>query len=244
MSANPSTLQRLTDRDVEYCDNKAQLIRHFNDDTAEHVMTTLHEEGLYRHLRFQTPGTGFTWFDILTWPGNLTITGDMGTYTFARIEDMFKFFTGHINNGYWAEKEKTRGRSELKEHDGDEFKSWIVQDFWDTSRDMDAADVTAWWTAIRENVWHSYHSTEYLEGCHDAIKDIEREGAPKDHYTDLWDKDWTRYPWHLEYCMASIVAGIRTYNAVKKSEFLAEAIADPEGQRLADAAVALAEAQK
>ena len=246
MSANPAVLQKLTPRDFEYCDNKTNLTQRFNADTDGHVMTTLHEDGLYRHLRFRSPDSGWGWFDLITWPGNLTINGDMGTYTFGRTDDMFTFFTGHINTHYWAEKEKGRGRSELKEHDGDEFKTWIIQDFWDTSRDMEPEETRQWWTAIRENVFdrHSFHSTDHREGCHDAVTDIDREGAPKDHYQDLWDHDWTKYPWHLEYCMASIVAGIRTYNEVKKAELIAKAIADPEGQRLADAAVALAEAQK
>lgn len=246
MTTNPAILQQLTAHDFEYCDNKVSLTRHFNKDTADHLMTTLHEDGLYRHLRFRSPATGWGWFDLITWPGHLTINGDMGTYTFARTEDMFDFFTGYINTHYWSEKEKGRGRSELKEHDGDEFKTWIVQDFWDTSRDMEPEETRQWWTAVREHVFdrHSFHDTDHLQGCHNAIEDIENEGAPKDHYTDLWDNDWTKFPWHLEYCMASIVAGIRTYNAVKKAEFLAKAIADPEGQQLVEAIIDRVEAAK
>ncbi|GAA5229227.1 hypothetical protein [Arthrobacter cryoconiti] len=247
MTINPATLQRLTPHDFEYCDNKASLIRRFNKDTEGHVMTTLHEDGLYRHLRFRSPEIGWGWFDLITWPGHLTINGDMGTYTFARVEDMFTFFTGYINTHYWSEKEKGRGRSELKEHDGDEFKTWIVQDFWDTSRDMDADLTKRWWATIRENVFdrHSFHNTDHREGCNDAVDDIIHEGvAPKRHYQDLWDNDWTKYPWHLEYCMASIVAGIRTYNAVKKAAFLATALVDEEGQRLVQGIIDRVEAAK
>lgn len=247
MSIDPSILQQLTPHDFEYCDNKTDLTRRFNKDTAGHVMTTLHEDGLYRHLRFRSPEHGWGWFDLITWPGHLTINGDMGTYTFGRTDDMFTFFTGYINTHYWSEKEKGRGRSELKEHDGDEFKRWIVQDFWEYSRDMDHADTIAWWSAIRGHVFDrsSFHNTDHRQGCVDAVDDIIREGAPsKRHYEDLWDNDWTKYPWHLEYCLASIVAGIRTYNAVKKVEFLAEAMNHPEGRRLAAAAVALAGVKK
>lgn len=214
--SDTDTLHRLRPDDAEYCDNKARLIRRFNDHTKDHVMTILHEDGLYRHLKFRSPETGFYWFELITWPGNLTITGDMGTYTFARVDDMFTFFQGYINTDYWAEKEKSRSRHDLKEHDGDEFKAWIAQDFWEASRDLDAADTKVWWQAIRENVFarHSFHDTDHRQGCLDAIDDIENEGAPKDHYQDLWELGFNKYPWRLEWCMAAIVAGIRTYNAV------------------------------
>ena len=250
---NPATLQQLTDRDVKYCDNKdrgnsSNLLPFFNKWVADgtQAMNVLHEHGVYRHLRFKKPDRGEYWFDLITWPGNLTITGDMGTYTFARTEDMFTFFTGHINTGYWAEKEQARGRSGLKEHDGDEFKRWIVQDFWDTSRDMENSEAKEWWDAIRDNVFARYtsHDTNFREGCMEAIDEIISDGAPSRHYEDMWELEWDKYPWHLELCMAAIVTGIRTYNAVKKAEFLADAMNDPEGQRLAAAALALAEAQK
>lgn len=254
MSADPSTLQPLTPRDVEYCDNKERgastgMLPFFNKWIADgtQAMTILHEDGAYRHLRFKKSDRGEYWFDLLTWPGNLTITGDMGTYTFARVGDMFTFFTGHINTGYWAEKEQTRGRSGLKEHDGDEFKAWIVQDFWEYSRDLDADLTKRWWAAIREQVFdrHSVHDTDHRQGCHDAIDDIIREGvSPDGHYRDLWDNDWSNYPWHLEICMAAIVTGIRTYNAVKKAEFLAQALADTEGQQLVQDIIDRVEATK
>jgi hypothetical protein len=78
----------------------------FIKDTAEHEMTILHNDGLYRHLRFKKPGTRFYWFDLITWPGYLTIAGDMGTFTFERTEDMLTFFrgAGDINPQYWSEK--------------------------------------------------------------------------------------------------------------------------------------------
>jgi len=82
----------------------------FARDVANHKLTVLRDEGLYRHLRFKAPDGSTYWFDLITWPGYLTITGDMGTYVFARTQDMFEFFRSHrstgfpINPGYWAEK--------------------------------------------------------------------------------------------------------------------------------------------
>jgi hypothetical protein len=80
----------------------------FVSDTADHEMTVLHNDGLYRHLRFKKPDSSTYWFDVITWPGSLTIHGDMGTYMFSRLEDMFEFFRSGvgINPGYWGEKVK------------------------------------------------------------------------------------------------------------------------------------------
>ncbi|WP_277212310.1 hypothetical protein [Isoptericola croceus] len=77
----------------------------FAADVAEHELTVLHDDGLYRHIRLAKPGTGVRGFQLVTWPGYLAYTGDMGAYTFAREADMFAWFgTGRPNLGYWGEK--------------------------------------------------------------------------------------------------------------------------------------------
>ena len=89
----------------------------FLGDVSEHTMKILRDDGLYRHIRFKRETSGTYWFDILTWSGNLMITGDCGTWVFNRIEDMFEFFRTtpndwnfnkegglSINPQYWAEK--------------------------------------------------------------------------------------------------------------------------------------------
>ena len=71
--------------------------------TADHKLTILHNDGLYRHIRFKNPKSIFYWFDLITWPGVLVFKGDMGCYVFSRLDDMFEFFTGPtINPGYWG----------------------------------------------------------------------------------------------------------------------------------------------
>jgi hypothetical protein len=88
----------------------------FQRDVAEHVMEVLKDDGLHRHIRFRKPGTMCMHFDLITWPGYLCYTGDMGTYVFRRLEDMFEFFRApssryfdnnpldRIDHRYWAEK--------------------------------------------------------------------------------------------------------------------------------------------
>jgi hypothetical protein len=104
--------------------HEQQIAAIFRRDTAKHKLTVLHDDGLYRHLRLSAPSTGHAWYELVTWPGTLTIRGGMGAYTFSRTTDMLDFFrrsayAGQPNLHYWEEKADaidvhsgTRGYSE------------------------------------------------------------------------------------------------------------------------------------
>ena len=88
-------------------DRETEVLRRFEGDTRDHRMRVYRDDGLYRHLRFRSPETWAYGYDLVTWPGHLAITGDVGDYVFARIADMFEFFrsdAGRINPHYWSEK--------------------------------------------------------------------------------------------------------------------------------------------
>lgn len=138
MSTDTATNQTKTDqakteqatglRDYHYPHVYRQLLGYVQG----HEMTVLHEDGLYRHLRFATPGTGIGRFDIITWPGYLTIVGDIGNgWTFVRERDMFDWFTdggrvpaGHINPGYWSEK-VAGTRRDYKGYQEEKFRAHV-----------------------------------------------------------------------------------------------------------------------
>lgn len=83
----------------------------FKADIIRHELTILHDDGLYRTLLCKDPQSGVYHYYITTWPGFLAISGDMGSYVFRRIEDMFQFFRGDgINVSYWAEKVEAEDR--------------------------------------------------------------------------------------------------------------------------------------
>lgn len=93
--------------------DEKKVLNQFIRNVVAHSLSVVRDDGVYRHLRFQRPGTNSYYFDLVTWPGYLTVTGDMGTWTFSRTEDMFEFFTSahfgkresfQINPGYWSEK--------------------------------------------------------------------------------------------------------------------------------------------
>ena len=64
----------------------------FLRDVQQHQIQVIRHDGVNRHIRFKRPGSMSYYFDLITWPGHLCYTGDMGTYVFRRMDDMFEFF--------------------------------------------------------------------------------------------------------------------------------------------------------
>src|SRR4051812_7199267 len=106
----------------------------FLKDVERHKMSVKLSDGVYRHLRFSKPLDSNMWFELVTWPGYLTISGDMGTWAFSRITDMFEFFRSRndgeleINSGYWSEKLQagaSGGSRHSKVWDSDKFSTQL-----------------------------------------------------------------------------------------------------------------------
>ena len=211
----------------------------FNRDTAQHQMTVLHDDGLYRHIRFRRPETGFYWFDLVTWPGRLTITGDMGTYVFARIDDMFEFFRGpQINPDYWAEK-LPDGRRQAKEYSEDRFKTRAAEalDEWEKDEDPELLDAykRAWaeWKAATPTERLSLRTpvpptdpavlrAQFAEAGADGDAGFESEARRilagwEDHgvVSDPWEWDLTDFTWPFLWCCHAIRWGISVYDAAR-----------------------------
>jgi len=117
---------------------------YFKRATAGHEVSVLHEDGLYRHLRFQTPGNGSSYgYDLITWPYNLVIRGGWTfTFTIDATEDMFDLFRrtsfpGEINPSYWQEK-VTAGRDEIEGFNDSLFEQQVKQHVVDAIRNGDA----------------------------------------------------------------------------------------------------------
>lgn len=202
----------------------------FNKDVANHEMTVLHDDGVYRHLRFKAPETGVHWFDIVTWPGNLTVTGDMGTYQFAREPDMFTWFSpDEINPSYWAEKlaAANYGRYDgnpVRRYSKKEFKAWLMGRFWDDRQDMTGPDAAKAWRLIRETIFENWYSGNKSapENEHEAIekiRDLHQHYANTLSY-ELYDwgdaiEGWQDFTGHYLWNCHAIIAAIRDYRAHK-----------------------------
>ena len=145
----------------------SESAKRFAEDTAEHQMTVLQDDGLYRHLRFQGPRTRTYWFELVTWPGCLTINGDMGTFTFARNDDMFTFFrtVSGINAEYWSQK--VLAGSGVKEYSKDFFELIVKEHVADLVETMTGtqAEKNAFVDAVREDVLDD-GDTDHEVGAH------------------------------------------------------------------------------
>ena len=181
----------------------------FLKDVREHRMTVLHDTGLYRHLRFQKPGTLIGQFDIVTWPEHLSFSGDMGSYVFSRLRDMLEFFRGtdagpiQVNLAYWAEKCQAADRnSGIKEYRPDAFRAEIER-WLSEGEATDACRAEA-----RAHVLAFADEGEYA--AREAAENFEYEGF---EFTDFWEADcqeWTaRYVW----CCYALSWAIRQYDA-------------------------------
>jgi hypothetical protein len=119
-------------------DIQTEVMGRFQRDTATHQLELIKDDGLHRHLRFRRPGTSCYGFDIVTWPGHLAISGDMGAAMFTRLPDMFEFFRDsrncaepgalYINPRYWAEK-CVANDGEKKEFSSELFEALVKQHF-------------------------------------------------------------------------------------------------------------------
>lgn len=137
-----------------------EVTRRYDKDTGKHVLTVLHDEGQYRHLRMSAPDTSEYWFEVATWPGSLAVRGDAGkVLVFTRLPDMFTFFrrmgdTGHrINPWYWSEK-TGEGRRGQREFSVSSFRTRLAEAVADASTDESTPPglAEAWGKHLREHV--------------------------------------------------------------------------------------------
>lgn len=183
----------------------------FAADTAGHQMTVLLDQGLYRHLRFATPGNSIGWYELITTPNLLTINGDMGTYMFSRMEDMFHFFDrpdGSINPDYWAEKIHASS-DPAAVYSAKVFTDTIRDAAIDQLEDVDEALHGPALAALEEEV------LDYAaEGEEEARGALQRFSNDLLEFTDTWEYNFTghsfRYLWNLH----AIVHGIARYRAL------------------------------
>lgn len=181
-------------------------------------MKVFHDEGIYRHIRFGKTDTQWDSFDIVTWPGHLSYSGDMGDYTFERLPDMFEFFrndTGGINPGYWGEKlQAVDRRNGWKEYSPDKYEDRIKEwfnEYWEFDNPKQKRE--AW-----ENIeWDGLLNADSEEGAHHKAYNYECP-ITKQEFNDFWECDLKDYTFHYIYCCRAIVWGIEKYDKYKEKQ--------------------------
>lgn len=189
----------------------------FEHDTADHRMWVLHDTGLYRHLRFSAPGSWTYGFDLVSWPGFLAVTGDMGEYVFSRSPDMFEFFEHDegINADYWSEKMQggaggEAGRATARRFSIDKLRQ-VALEWWDEEARVLGGEATM---RLRDELLEhiARHDPITIESAIGCLDQFEFEDGPdtlridEPYFYDFTDWD-DRFLW---ICWA-IVYGIAHY---------------------------------
>lgn len=210
----------------------------FLRDVASHAMTVIRDDGVHRHIRFKQPDSSGMFFDLITWPGHLCYTGDMGTYVFRRANDMFGFFRkggrlDRIDHCYWAEKIEAADRTGVKKHSHEKFEreinDWIDGHAEDHKPDDDETDRLALWAAayaeLRAEVKSDVLGADENEvRCFDAANDFEHKGdawhefhggGETFEFTDFWEVDTTEYTSRFIWCCFALAWGVEKYDAAK-----------------------------
>jgi len=186
----------------------------FLKDVLNHSFTVKLDSGLYRHLGFRSKEDGWNmWFELVTWPGCLTIRGDMGTWTFSRLEDMFLFFRDEklrINESYWAEKLQHGtfgGRDGARVFSEDLFRERLLAQLTEYYG-LEGERLKEVTEALRDEVLNRDNRYDLLMAA--------RDFKCGDFQFDTCElPDGKEYAYHFVWCLYAIVWGIQQYDATK-----------------------------
>lgn len=188
----------------------------FLKDVADHHMTVLRDDGVYRHVRFAKPGTYNMQFDLVTWPGYLSYSGDMGCFVFSRLQDMFEFFrcrpegTGlYINLSYWAEKLQATDKPDgHREYSADKFRGYVIDQCRQFRHEMNRSEFRSFREAVEDEVLSAADDGE--DAAYRALRDFEHDRRA--WFQDSWEAIFLEYTSRFTWCCYAMAWGIRKYD--------------------------------
>ena len=204
--------------------------KQFLKDIKYHSIEIVKDNGVHRHISFTNGGSQVYRFDLITWPGHLCITGDMGTYVFRRLNDMFEFFrmgdgdfnkrSGkrlNINAGYWGEKlQSVSTQGGYREFNEDGFKERVISFYREhvESEEPSEKEKNDLWQRIKCEVIETLECNE--QAAYDAVHDFEYKGF---RFQDFFDGGATdQHTFHYIWCLYAIVYGINEYDRIKEEK--------------------------
>lgn len=199
--------------------NTAEFLR----DVARHELTIIRSESLYRHLRFKRPDTSSMYFDLITWPGHLCYTGDMGTYVFQRVKDMLEFFRRDggedlpINPSYWSEKviavDGGRHPGCVFEYDHDKYLAVVNEYLNDWLEGLSEEHQEELKEAVQDEVLRLADAHDE-HGNYARAYEFSAEVDGKNYqFTDFFERSMRRFTDRYLWCCRALVWGIAKYDA-------------------------------
>lgn len=181
------------------------LTKEFLDNVKNHKMKILLDNGVYRHLCFRAPETVNRYFEIVTYPGYLVISGDMGTYVFRRLTDMFEFFRhDEVNLDYWSEKIDAEDKHSKVREFSPEKAEEIIRDhineyFKDGEDEVEKKRVLEEFEDLNFE-----DENDLYRGLNDIASDV---------FQDHWEWSFKEYNFHFVWCCQAIVWAIKQWDS-------------------------------
>lgn len=200
----------------------------FLKDVQSHQIHVYKDDGVYRHVRFRKPDSFDQMFEMITWPGGLCYTGDMGTFVFERLEDMFWFFRSkspadarldQIPYGYWAEKvcganaregleefDETRWRDAVKSY----LRGWMRSHRAETTAEARAE----LWERVQDevlNVDGDSQGVRQMVATHDFSARVEGVQRPF-YFVDFHETRVSRFTDRFIWCCLALRWGVHQYD--------------------------------
>jgi len=196
----------------------------FKKDIKNHSINIKNDNKSNRHLVFSNNGDSNQHFEIITWPGYLCISGDMGCYVFSRTNDMFRFFNNtdgvlSINPNYWSEKLQASDKyGDFAKYEPKKFIKYITEEYtrWLDSNEISEKDEGAveLWGNIEDSVliFAQDGETRAVDAATAFIADCGDYGEFS--FMDFWEHNCKDYTYRYIWCLYAIVWGIQEYNRV------------------------------
>lgn len=132
-----------------------EIAAHVARDVKDGKLTSLREDGLYRHVEF-TALQGWSRIILVTWPYNLLVAGSHGSYHFERhgqdTEDMFDWLRGiRVEPDRWASK-LINGADSVREYDQERLVAEVKAEVADAVKEGAPRGLRA---AVREQILES-----------------------------------------------------------------------------------------
>lgn len=216
MSITPTDTQPATPAAADRINPAAKAWAAFQQDTAGHQLTVLHDQGLYRHIRMAASGTRMWSWEIVTWPGHLATSGDVANgLTFCRENDMVRDFFGKMRGNrpyfadgapsidfhYWAEK--------LQGNQRDTVRAYVHENFVQFVKDTLTERLAAGYD--RERVDELLTEVEGVEEYEGAARDWLNDHD--DEFPDSWENDFKDYTFHFQVACYAINTAVHAYLA-------------------------------
>jgi len=203
-------------------------------------MEVLHSDWLYRNAIFSQEKNPNLWFELITWPHVLTIHGDMGTWTFSRVENMFDFFRCakesqlRTNPSYWSEKlcgGVHGGSDQAKVWSEDLFRSDLMRRIKEDYGDFSGNKMKELLMAVNEDILSRQGQWELVTAANEFSYEFEEDRdnrgylerieshrkARRFHLDSESIPDGMTYSYHFLWCLYAIVWGIRQWDRWARS---------------------------